>query len=84
MQQLAARVSMILIDVSERTENLLWEIQNVLPKLGPRCILIGHYDKVCRLATNGPHAAPRGLVAAHLGPFSTIEKSWPTPTTTRA
>ena len=66
VQQLAARVSMILIDVSERTENLLWEIQNVLPKLGPRCILIGHYDKVCRLATNGPHAAPRGLVAAHL------------------
>jgi len=66
VQQLAARASMILIDVSERTENLLWEIQNVLPKLGPRCILIGHYDKVCRLATNGPHAAPRGLVAAHL------------------
>ena len=57
---------MIVIDISQPTENLLWELQNVLPQFGPRCVLIGHYDEVCRLATNDPRAAPRRLLAAHL------------------
>jgi len=56
---------MIVVDVSEPTENVLWEIQNMLPQFGPRCVLIGHYDAVCRLATSDP-PAPRGVTAGHL------------------
>jgi hypothetical protein len=63
VQQLASRAAVILIDVSEPTQNLLWEIQNVLPEFGPRCVFVGHYDRVCRFATNGSNVAPHGLAA---------------------
>jgi hypothetical protein len=66
VQQLASRVLVIVVDVSKPTDNLLWEIENVLPEFGQRCVLIGHYNEVCRLAANDPHAAPRGPMAAHL------------------
>jgi hypothetical protein len=57
---------MIVIDISQPTENLLWELQDVLPQFGPTCVLIGHDDEVRRLATNHAHAAARRLLAAHL------------------
>jgi hypothetical protein len=66
VQQLASRVPVIVVDVSKPTDNLLWEIENLLPEFGPRCVLIGHYDEACRLATNNPHAAPRGPMAGRL------------------
>jgi hypothetical protein len=31
-----------LIDVSEPTENLLWEIEELTKRFGARCVIIGH------------------------------------------
>jgi hypothetical protein len=55
--RLASLSSMVLIDVSEPTENVLWEIDTLAPALGPRCVLIGHHERVAWLASPAGAAA---------------------------
>ena len=50
VSQLAAVSDVCLIDLSEPTENLLWEIEELTKRFGARCVIIGHYDHVMRLA----------------------------------
>jgi hypothetical protein len=49
--RLASLSSVVLIDVSEPTENVLWEIDTLAPAFGPRCVLIGHQERVAWLAS---------------------------------
>jgi hypothetical protein len=48
---LASLSPLVLIDVSEPTENVLWEIEALTTRFGDRCVLIGHFDRVSALAT---------------------------------
>lgn len=45
--------SAVLLDVSELSENLLWEISQLDAKFGERCIVVGHADRV-RALTGAP------------------------------
>lgn len=38
-----------LIDISEPSENVLWELTELLPKCGRCCVLIGQYERLGRL-----------------------------------
>ena len=49
VRELAALASVRLIDISEPTENVLWEIEE-LRRLGDKIVLIGHHDRVAPLA----------------------------------
>lgn len=49
VRELAARASVVLIDVSEPTENVLWELQE-LDRVGAPSVLIGDYEQVAPLA----------------------------------
>ncbi len=49
-----------LIDVSEPTENLLWEIQELSGQFGSRWVLVGHYDRVRQLAADAKEAPSPG------------------------
>jgi hypothetical protein len=51
VSRLASLSSLPLIDISEPTENVLWEIEQLTQRFGDRCVLIGHYDRVSALAT---------------------------------
>jgi hypothetical protein len=57
VQRLASTVRAILIDVSEPTDNLLWEIHNIFSAVGLRCVLIGRYDRIRHLALDVPDRA---------------------------
>jgi hypothetical protein len=46
---LASLSSLPLIDISEPTENVLWELEELTRHFGDKCILIGHYDQVAAL-----------------------------------
>jgi hypothetical protein len=50
VDRLADVASVLLFDISEPTENLLWEIEELTGRLGSRCIFVGDYDRVQRLA----------------------------------
>jgi hypothetical protein len=41
--------SLIIIDVSAATENLLWEIRGLTEQFGPRCVFVGQHDRVTEL-----------------------------------
>jgi hypothetical protein len=56
VSSLASLTSVPLIDVSEPTENLLWEIQELTGQFGARCVFVGHYDRVRRLAADAEEA----------------------------
>jgi hypothetical protein len=49
--ELAALSSLSLIDISEPTENVLWEFEELTKRFGDACVVIGHYDRVSALAT---------------------------------
>jgi hypothetical protein len=51
VEKLAAVSSAILIDISEPTESLLWEIQTLKPLLGSKFVVIGERERVLRLGT---------------------------------
>ena len=67
---LASVSSLPLIDVSEPTDNVLWEIEELTRRFGGRCVLIGHYDRVSTLAalprTGGPATAVERRLAVLL------------------
>jgi hypothetical protein len=39
-----------LIDLSDVSENVLWEIEELTRRFGPRCLLVGRHDRVAQLA----------------------------------
>jgi hypothetical protein len=56
--QFAAVCSMSIVDVSEPTEHLVWEIER-LTQTGARCVFIGHYERVTRLAESASGTTAR-------------------------
>jgi len=46
VRRFAASASTLLIDVSEPSENLLWEIQEMTREPGARCVFVGRHDRV--------------------------------------
>jgi hypothetical protein len=50
VQRIAASAGLVVIDVSEPTENVLWEIAELQPAFGARCIFIGQHDRLRALA----------------------------------
>ena len=43
-----------LIDISEPTENVLWEVEELVRRFGDRCVFIGSYDRLQELTTREP------------------------------
>ena len=56
--ELAARASLPLIDVSEPTEHVLWEVEALMERFGDRCVLVGQYERVAVLAGMQPGDRP--------------------------
>jgi hypothetical protein len=52
VNRLAAVCSISIVDVSEPSEHLVWEIEQ-LTQARTRCLFIGHHDRVTRLAEPG-------------------------------
>jgi len=48
VQAFAAKSDAVVVDVSEVSENLLWEIRTLLPLLGSRCLIVGRADLLTR------------------------------------
>jgi hypothetical protein len=46
----AVRSERILIDVSQPSDNVLWEIEHLSPELAARCVFVGRHDRVSWLA----------------------------------
>jgi hypothetical protein len=46
---LAVFCAVPLIDVSEPTENVLWEIEQMTQRFGARCVFVGDYERVLQL-----------------------------------
>jgi hypothetical protein len=57
---LAAVSAVPLIDVSEPSENVLWEIEQMTHRFGPRCVFVGDYDRVSKLTSP---AAAKSMLA---------------------
>ena len=49
--ELASLSSVCLIDISQPTENVLWELEELTNRFGDRCVLIGSHERVAALAT---------------------------------
>jgi hypothetical protein len=49
--ELAALSSLPLIDISEPTENVLWEFEELTKRFGDKCVIIGQHDRVAAFAT---------------------------------
>jgi hypothetical protein len=58
---LAKLSRLVLIDVSEPTDNVLWEIAYLTEGFGDRCVLIGNYDRVTALAERPSSPVERRL-----------------------
>jgi hypothetical protein len=50
VQRIAASARLVVIDVSEATENVLWEVTELQRAFGARCVLIGQHDRLRQLA----------------------------------
>jgi hypothetical protein len=48
--ELASVSSLPLIDISEPTENVLWELETLTRRFGERCVVIGNHEQVAALA----------------------------------
>jgi hypothetical protein len=60
--ELASVSSLQLIDVSEPTENVLWEIEQLTTRFATRCVFIGQHERVSRLAAlSRPPAGPASI-----------------------
>ena len=60
--ELAAVSSLPLIDVSEPTENVLWEIEELIRRFGARCVFVGEHDRVSALAALAGGGGVQGSV----------------------
>jgi hypothetical protein len=63
---LASVSSLPLIDISEPTENVLWEVEELTKRFGDKCVVIGHYDRVLALATSSSGDGTRNSVERRL------------------
>jgi len=60
VQRLATVSSAVLIDVSEPTDNLIWEIETLKPAMRSRWILVGEQERLRRMsASSGKQSAPQ-------------------------
>ena len=50
-----------LIDLSDPTENVLWELEELTRRFGPRCLIVGQRERVVRFADAPETAAPGSL-----------------------
>lgn len=66
VRRLAFVSSLTIIDVSEPTENLLWEVQELADRLGPRCVFVGHQDRITELTESSEGAQPLGSLGERL------------------
>ena len=66
VMRLASAGSLTIIDVSEPTENLLWEIQALTEQFGPRCVFVGKSDRVAALTGSSETVPPRGPIVERL------------------
>lgn len=53
VREFAAMCSGVIIDISEPTENLHWEIKELKPTVGSRWILIGNRERVMKMVEKG-------------------------------
>ena len=58
VRRLAAITSLTLIDISEPTENVLWELEELITRHDGRYVLIGQHDRVAALAARDPGLTP--------------------------
>lgn len=58
VRRIAASARLVVIDVSEPSENVLWEVAELQGAFGARCVLIGQHDRLRQLAA--PQHAPDG------------------------
>ena len=54
VRQLASVCSLTLIDISEPTENVLWELEELLTRYDGEYVLIGHHARAAALASSDP------------------------------
>ena len=54
--ELASVSSLPLIDISEPTANVLWELETLMTRFGDRCVVIGNHEQVAALAVLPPDA----------------------------
>lgn len=60
--ELADRSAAVIVDVSVPSENLVWEIETLLPRLGERCVLVGRSNLIVATQPGG-----RTIVAPSIG-----------------
>ena len=60
VSQLASASAIVLIDVSESGEGLLWEIKTLKASYAQKCILVGQYDALTRIAAISSTANANG------------------------
>jgi len=53
VREFASLADAVLVDVSQASENLLWEIRTLLPAFGDRCILVGRHDLLTAATRDG-------------------------------
>jgi hypothetical protein len=61
VRRLASVSSAVIIDISEPTDSLLWEIETLRPEMRSRCILVGEQDRLRRMTegTAQPGSSPQ-------------------------
>ena len=58
VRQLASICSLTLIDISEPTENVLWELEELIARHDGKYVLIGHHARAVALAMSDPGLTP--------------------------
>jgi len=66
VKRLATAAPLTIVDVSESTENLLWEIRELRDRLGPRCVFVGERTRVARLTDPMSGSSPVPALDAEL------------------
>ena len=61
VSRLADVSAVSLIDLSDPTENVLWELEELTRRFGPRCLIVGQRERVARFADPAETAAPGSL-----------------------
>ena len=65
MRELASLAPIRLVDISEPTENVLWEIEE-LRRIGGNYIVIGQHERIAALATTSAATAARTPIERRL------------------
>jgi hypothetical protein len=65
VRELASQSSVVLVDVSEPTEHVIWEVEELTIRKR-RCVVIGEYARVMPLAATAPSPAERTPLQSRL------------------